>query len=287
MRASLLASLVLTVASCVGSLHAMIDANSPEFVVAAPVEALRNNDILALFKSMPAEEQAKARQEWKDKATSMSPTERAEFDEKMAMLLDPKAVDTLMAMIEPQLKQINPAEMAGMLQMFGGIAAMQLAQQPALAKTGQGLQTLATDLAAWLPTSGIEKPENMRLAITSVVKAAKALNVANADELLKLDLDEFLTRGGAAVKEAKNAFTPYGIDVDTFLGSIALTNLTGVGDKRTGDLTFTAFGHDVVFPVPLIQKDGKWAFDEQAMQQTMAPLRSGMGLGGGGGAGEL
>ena len=285
MRASLLASLVLTVASCVGSLHA-VDPQSPEFVIAAPVEALRKNDIVGLFKSMPAEEQAKARQEWKDKATTMSPTERAEFDEKIAMLLDPKAVDNLMAMVEPQLKQLNPAEMAGMLQMFGGMAAMQLAQQPAFAKSGQSLQTLATDLAAWLPTSGIEKPEKMRQAITSVVNAAKALGVANSDELLKLDLDEFLNRGGAAVKEAKNAFKPYGIDVDAFLASIVLKNVTGAGDKRTGDLTFTAFSHDVVFPVPLIQKEGKWVFDELEMQKTVAPLMGSMGMGAGG-AGEL
>jgi len=285
MRFSLLASSVLACAISVGSLHAA-DLASPESVVAAPVKAMRSNDMLALFKSMPAEEQAKARQEWKDKATTISPTERAELDEKLSMLLDPKAVDNLMAMIEPQLKQVNPQELAGMLQMFGGIAAMQLAQQPAFATTGKSLQTLAMDLAAWLPTSGIEDPAKMRLAITSVVNAAKAFRVANADELLKLDLDEFLTRGGAALKEAKNAFKPYDIEFDAFLDSIALINVKGTGDKRTGDLKLTAFAHDITFPVPLVQKDGKWQIDEQEMQKAVAPLMGGMGMGGGG-AGEL
>ena len=286
MRLRPFASLLIACAAGVSSLHAAVpDPASPEFVVAAPVQALRSNDVLALFKSMPAEEQEKARQEWKEKSTTISPSERAEIDEKLALLLDPKAVDNLMAMVEPQLRQINPQEMAGMLQMFGGIAAMQLAQQPAFAATGQSLQTLATDLATWLPTSGIEKPENMRKAITSVVDAAKALGVANADEMLALELDEFLTRGSAALKEAKRAFAPYGIDVDAFLDTVALVNVKGEGDKRTADLKFTAFSHDVVFPVPLTQKEGKWVIDDQAMKQNLAPLMGGMGMDGG--AGEL
>jgi hypothetical protein len=285
MRTRVLASLLLATAAGLATLPAL-DPASPEFVVAAPVEALRTNDILALFKSMPEADQAKAKTEWTDKAAAMSPTERAEVDEKLALLLSPGAVDTLMAIVEPNLKQINPQEAAGMLQMFGGMAAMQLAQEPSMAVAGQNLQKLVMDLATWLPTSGIEDPVKMRQAIGSVVDAAKALGVATSDELFALDLETFLTRGGAAVKEAKKTLAPYGIDVDAFLASISLVNVKGEGDKRTGDLKFTAFAHDYLFPMPLVKKDGKWVFDEQELQQSLAPMMGGM-MGGGGGAGEL
>jgi len=285
MRLRPLASLAFAFAVGVGSLHAL-DPAAPEAVVTAPVQALRSNDVIGWFKSMPAADQDKARQEWKDKATTISPSERAEFDEKLAMLLSPTAVDTLMAIVEPQLGQFNPQEVAGQLQMFGGMFAMQMGQDPKLAVAGQSLNKLVMGLAGWLPTSGLENPAKMREALTSVVGAARALGVKNCDEMFALDLEEFLTRGGAALKEAKLMFKPYGIEVDGFLDSIGLINIKGEGDKRSADLKFKAFDNEIIFPMPLVQRDGKWAFDQEQLQQSLAPLMGGM-MGGGGGAGEL
>jgi hypothetical protein len=275
------ALVALTAILAIGPLAAAsVDLSQPESAIALPALALKSNDLVGLFHAMPEADQAKAKAEWDKNRSSMSPNDKAEFDEFMAKMTASDAVDQMVAQAEPQLKQFNPQEAAAGVQMLGGMMAMQLAQKPETKDFAQMGQQLVMDVAGWIPTAGIEKTENLRTACTHVVAAVNALGVTTADEFAALELDELLTRLGPAIKEAKSALTVYGLDPDAFLGSLTLTDITGEGDKRQAKLNFSAFGKPYIIPVDLMQKDGFWTFDSDAAQKKFAPVM-------GGGPGEM
>ncbi len=255
---------------------AAVDLSAPESAVTVPVTALKTNDFVSLFKALPAADQAKAKAEWDNSRRNMSPSDKAQFSEQMDKFLAPNAVDVIVAEAEPNLADLNPAEMAAGVQMFGGMMAMQMAQDPKTKDQGALLQQLVMDVAGWLPTSGIEQPAKLRQSATHFVNGVKALGVSNADELIALELDELLTRGGKATAELKKSFDVYGLNVDGLLGSIALNNLVGTGDARSGLLTFTAFGNPYKLPVDLKKKDGYWVFDTDKAAAALAPMTGGM-----------
>lgn len=255
---------------------AAADLSTPESAVTVPVTALKTNDFVSLFKALPAEDQAKAKAEWDTNRKNMSPSDKAQFNEQMDKFLAPDAVDVIVAEAEPNLADLNPAEMAAGVQMFGGMMAMQMAQDPKTKDQGALLQQLVMDISGWLPSSGIEQPAKLREATTHFINGVKALGVSNADELIALELEELLTRGGKATAELKKSFGVYGLNVDGLLGSIALSNLAGSGDARTGLLTFTAFGNPYKLPVDLKKKDGYWTFDTDKAAAALAPMTGGM-----------
>ncbi|MBA3684722.1 MAG: hypothetical protein H0W72_05710 [Planctomycetes bacterium] len=245
------------------------DPTSPEEAILAPIKALRSNDLLALFKSLPAADQAEAEQSWKEEGAKASPTQKAEFDQKLAILLNDDAIEQLAAQVEPMLQSYNPQEAAGQLMMVGGMIAMGMAQDEKSAEIGKTLQALIMDMSTWLPKAGFEDPAKLRAALTKVVAAAKALKVTTADQFFALSISDLLTRAGAAVKEIKAAFTVYELNPDAFLDSLIITKVEGSGDQRTASLQFTAFGRNHTIPVNLEQKDGKWVFKQDALEGLM------------------
>jgi hypothetical protein len=283
MRLLSLSSAVLAAACGVGSLHAEATAPlTPEAQVAAMVQPLRNNDLGTLFKMAPADKQAEAVANWKKVATEVKPDQKAQFDQFLATMLAPNAVDTLMAAAEPQLKQVNPQELVGYVQMFGGMAAMQMANDPSTADLGKNLQQLVADVAAWVPKAGIEDPKKLREALTSAVAAVKSLGVKNADEFYALEFGEMLKRCGGALKEGKAALKVYGLEVDKFLESVKLVDVVGTGDTRTAKAQVTAFDHPYTIPVTLVLKDGRWEVKNEAIEkgiEGLAPAAVGGGQG--------
>lgn len=247
-------------------------ADAPEASVNQVVAALRDNDFLGFFKSLPAEEQAKAEKGWKE--GQQDPAKRAEFDEFLGKLLAPDAVDQMMANAEPGLAGADLVQQSQSLKMMAGFLPM-MAQMPGpdgkprnptpeLTQAVQMGQTLLNDVADWLPTSGLNDPAKLREALTHLVDGAKALGVKNSEELRALELTEFLTRLSPLVKEAKAAFNVYGLDADKFLASVTATS-TGAGGERTMNLGFTAFGRPYSVPVKMTKKDGKWVAADQTM----------------------
>lgn len=249
-------------------------ADAPEASMVQVVNALRQNDFLTFFKSLPAEEQAKAEQQWKD--GQQDPKKRAELDEFLGKLLAPDAVDTMMANAEPGLASADLAANAQQLKMMAGFLPM-MAQMPGpdgkprqptpeMTQALQLGQTLINDFADWLPTSGLNDPAKLREALTHLVDGAKGLGVKNSDELRQLALTEFLTRLSPLVKESKAALGVYGIEADKFLDSIKATS-TGSGEQRTVDLAFAAFGRPYSLPLKMVRKDGKWVPADSSMSQ--------------------
>jgi len=270
-----LSLVALTLLLAVGPLAAA-DLSQPESAIAVPAQAIKSNDLVGLFKALLPADQEKAKAEWQKARSQMSPSDKAEFNEFLNKMLATDAVDRIVSEMEPNLKDMNPAEMAAGVQMFGGMMAMQLAQNPQTKDQGALLQQLVMDVAAWLPTSGIEQPAKLRESATHFVNSIKALGVSNADELIALDLETLLTRSGDATKEMKKALTVYGLNPDAFLGSLALTNIAGTGDTRTATLSFTAFGKPYQMPADLKLKDGFWTFDADKAKQGLAPMMGGM-----------
>lgn len=272
---SALTSLTLAATCWVGDLYAET-ALSPEAQVQVPIKALRNNDILAVFKLAPADQQAEAKANWQKARTEASPEDKAKITEFFNTMLAPNAVDELMAIAEPQLAQINSQELVGYVQMFGGMAAMQMAQDPKTAEAGKMLQQLVGDVAAWVPKAGFEDPAKLRTALTSVVAATKALGVKTSDELLALDLEQLLTRSGPAIKELKAALRAYDLQTDAVLDSFKLSNVQGSDDKRTATAQVTLFGHSYSVPVNLVLKDGVWQIENEQLEKGLEGLAPGM-----------
>ncbi len=254
---------------CVTASAADPAASSPEEAILAPIKAVRNNDLLGLFKSLPADDQAEAERSWKDEAAKAGPDQKAEMDQKLALLLNDNAVEMLASQVEPMLKGYNPQETAGQLMMVGGMVAMSMAQDPKTAPLGEMLQEVVRDMSVWLPKAGFEDPKKLREALTRVVAAAKAIKVANSEQFFALSLNDMLVRAGAAVKEIKGAFAVYGLDANAFLDSFAISKVEGTGEQRTASLEFTAFGNKHAVPVNLIKKDGRWTFNPEVLEGLM------------------
>ncbi len=243
-------------------------AGSPEDALLAPVKALRQNDVLSLFKAMPAEEQAEAEAEWAA-GRDQPPTEQdAKLNEMLQLVNQPGAVDLLMMQAEPALAQIDPQQLGFQLQMGAGMIGMGLASSPEGMPFAEIIQGLATDLMGWLPTSGINDPAKLREMLTHLVAAGKAYGVADSAALRALSLDDVLTRSGDALNEFKAGLAVYGCDLDAFLDSIAITDVAGTGDARTATLQFVVLGKPRTLPLKLKLVDGKWTTDES----TFAPL---------------
>lgn len=281
MRLLSFSSVALAAACCLGSLHAETAPLSPEAQVQIPVQALRNNDFAALFALATVEQQAEAAANWKKAGTAAKPEDKAQMDQFFATLLAPDAVDTLMAMAEPALKQVNPQELVGYAQMFGGMAAMQMANDPKTAELGKHLQQLVADVVLWIPKAGIEDPAKLRAALTSVIAGTKAMGVKNADEFYALELPELIKRSGLAFAEVKNALKVYDLQTDAVLDSIKLVDVKGDGDSRTANASATLFGHTYTLPVNLVLKNGVWTVKNEQLEKSLQGLAP-TGLMGGG-----
>ena len=113
--------LLLLAMDPVASAAVPVDPATPESAVLLPVQVLRNDDFKGFFRSLPAEDQAKAEAQWTDARTHLSPQEAKRFNETMALLLAPDAVEQLLALAQPRLQEMNPQKMSQEVAMFSGL----------------------------------------------------------------------------------------------------------------------------------------------------------------------
>ncbi len=269
-----------------------VDSSTPESAILLPAKILRANDFRGIYDMLPQEDKAKVTAEWK-KAQEQAKEggkekEIGELNQLLAKLLSPTAVNDLFAEAEPKLATINPQEMAQGLQMAAGFLPMMLGQAqpgqtPEQTKSKQALaamlQGILTDASGWVLTAGINDPKKLRSAIEHLVAGAKALGVKDSAELQKLSFEEFISRVGPIVKEAKSAVGVYDIGIDAFLDSVKATAAPvaagTVVAERALTVSFTAFGKPYSFPATVVLKDGHWILSPKngeqfkSMQQMM------------------
>ncbi len=249
---------------------AAVDPSSPEAPILLTAKALKDNDFKQFFLSLPAADQAQAEKSWKDAQTNPAAKDGKEFDDAMAKLLAPDAVDQLMTQVEPQLKAFDPQQTSQMMMMMSGFLPMLLqngpdgkpkALTPELKHTITMLQSIITDAAQWIPTANVNDPEKLRSAFGHIVAAAKALDIKDTKALRALPLTEVLGRVGPLVKELKQALAVYDLQADDFLGSITAKS-AGEGDTRTLTVGFKAFGRGYETPITVERQGTKWVLSK-------------------------
>jgi hypothetical protein len=269
---ALLATTALALATSPLRAAAETDPSAPESAILSTVKALRGDDFKALFASLPPEDQAKAKEQWTKTQGETDAKNSAEFDQLMGKLLAPDAVEQLTAQAEPQLKQMDPAQISQGLMMASGFLPMMLQNgpdgkprqmTPDLQHTITMIQGILTDASQWVTTAGLNDPKKLQTACEHLVAGAKALGVKDTKELHALAFDELLARLGPLVKEAKAALGAYEIDANKFLDSISAKSV-GDGDQRTLNVAFTLFGHPYEAPIKVEKVAGKWVLAKDA-----------------------
>jgi len=225
----------------------------------APLQAVRANDLAGWFTQAPAAKRAEAAKAWQDAVAKPDPEADAKLDQGLALLTNPQAAELLAVLGAAQLKQVNMQELGLVLSANG--SALIDAVAGADAVLGQSLRLLLSDVAAWLPTAGLDDPAKLRAAMAALSGAVQALRIASAAELRALALDDVFRRLGPALAGLKQALAVYDVHADRFLDSLLLTEIGGAGDQRSVRLTFTAFARQHALPLKLRLVDGAWEID--------------------------
>jgi hypothetical protein len=240
----------------------------PEQTLLAWTKVLQADDYTALLAMLPPEVQAKAVASW----TNADSSQDKDIDENLAKVLAPAAVDGFMNELTPKLATLDPAGLAQNLVGIAGFLPLLLQQgQPSAPNPDStpiitAAQSLLSDMAAWLPTSGITDPANLRKALTDLVDAVKGTGITSAADLHKMSLADFLGKLGPAVKKAKEAFMVYGLDANKLLASITASSAAGAdANHRTLTIGFSAFARTYSFTLPLVQANGIWTVPAAAI----------------------
>jgi hypothetical protein len=289
MRVHLLAIVALAVLGSSRLAAGDTDPAAPETWLLSTVKALKGNDFKTWFDAIPADDQAKAKEQWAK--SQKDPESAKKFDEFMTQMLAPDAVDALVAKAEPGLGQFDPAQTSQGLMMMSGFLPMMLQQgpngqprkmTPELQQVVSMAQNMLSDAAQWVQTAGLNDPKKLRGAVEHLVAGAKAIGVKNSDELHQLSLEDFLGRLGPASKEIKLAIATYDLQVDKFLDSVTATS-AGTGDHRTLTVGFTAFNRPYTLPLKVEQQGGKWVPAKDAIPGIEALQQMVPGMAGGDG----
>jgi len=212
-----------------------VDPQSPEAAVMLPVQALRQADFNVILDAMPAEEREKLEAKWQAQSEeSVAEADAQEFNETWGKLTADDAVEQLMAEAQPNLAQMQPAQMAGMV----GILPMMLQQQQQ-----ENPDQIDPEMQNWILNAGINDPEPLRQALTLLTDWAKNQEIATIEDLQGKSFAELVDFANGFTATAKKMITIYSIPVDSFLDSISATS-SGSGDTRDLTVTFQVFGKE-------------------------------------------
>jgi hypothetical protein len=222
-------------------------AKTPEQAIMLPIAAMRNNDLRALMATLPDCERDKARENWEAYRSQSDPIGDARFNQAMALIMAPGAVDSLMSMIEPGLEKMNVDDLADQI-------------ETSLAKAGPAKPDteMVSALSTWVATAGFDDPRKMRQALSCVVDLAQAFGVRTADDLRSLNFDDLLACGGQALPHLKKALAVYGIDLDRTLDTVRVAGVEGSGPRRMATVSLTFLGQSRTLPTAVVEQDGRW-----------------------------
>jgi hypothetical protein len=231
--------------------------------------SLRANDMAALARAMvPPSKLQDIRQAYELKrGEPTSAEDRAEFEEKLARITAPDAVDTLMAEIEPKLIEARP-QAAGATMM--GIGAMQMAiaspESDLTAAQRATLQAALPGIQRWVTTTDFLSSTSMRQALTLITDAARATGIGNLDQLKMLSFEEVLAKAGSVLAASKQAVRIYGLDLDAILASMQVEVLEIEGATARVRTTVTVFDAPISGEIELVLVEGRW-FGKHALEE--------------------
>jgi hypothetical protein len=222
---------------------------------------IRNNDLANLMRvSMPAGQFQMLRGAYEmQRGKPITDEERAEFEEAISKLTAPNAVDTLMAEIEPKLREAAPQAEGGILMAIG---AMQMAaaspDSDLTPEQRDMIRTLTPGVERWLKSTDFFNPAIAREAVTLVTRAAQDTGVQNLDQLKMLSFEEALGAAAKVMAASKRALRLYGLDVDAIASSARFQTLSVDGDVATVRATVTIFDAPLSHNIELRQIEGRW-----------------------------
>lgn len=238
---------------------AAIDTSTPQGAFMANLNAMKNNDLKALMlANMTPEEYERAKTEWANKKTTFSDADKARFAATMQMLTSEGAEDQIMAMVEPQLQQVQ-AMLPMMLMMANEeMINQKIAQAPIPEEQKDSAKAVALAVVDWAKSADLGNPEKARKAVAVIVSTARDLGVKSLDEVEKMSFDDALATGGKVLAGSKQALKVYGIDLDGMMDSVKIKDVKQDGDTAEMVVAFKFLGKPLEQKMKMVKKNGRW-----------------------------
>jgi hypothetical protein len=244
----------------------------PDAAVKESIAALRSNDLAKLLQAtLPADQYAEMKSGWKKaQKETTTPEQAAEFSAQMAMLTAPGAEDMLMAMVEPQLAQMEP-QLDMMVGMLSGMISSSLEQNELLGESEktEGRRWVKA-FSAFLLEGDILSREKARRTVGIVCKTARKLELETLAQAQALSFEQVLAKGSLCLGATKDVLDIYGLSLDDLLDSIAVKTVSQEGDDAVVELKFELFGEKQTVRSQLTRVDDRW-IRNQGNTSTAAP----------------
>lgn len=265
-RFSLTATVALCIAACGrDSAPPATAASGADDAIRTSARLARANDIGGLFEHMlPPAEFARIKAEWSDNKDEVPLTdeERQRFADAMAMLTADDAVDTLYALIEPDLSQFD----AQYKQQLPTVVAMGQAYVQGLVQQSQHLSAAEKAhadqaikaVAEWVQVTRFTDPALVRRAIGIASETAKRLDLKSLDEARALDFDQSTHKIGIAFDGLKQILDVYGFSIDQSLDSVRTEILASTGETASVKVDYELLGTRLTTRSEMVRVDGRW-----------------------------
>lgn len=252
-----------------GAAASATTAPDPAAHVEQLVRLFRAGDVAALARaSVPPSKWAQIQAAWEvQRHEPISDADRVKFQEKLAKVTAPDAVDQLMAEIEPKLEQARPQLPGALLMGFGAMHMAVTSEDSDLTpEQREALRGLIPGVQSWAASTDFLSSTTMRDALTLLTDAVRRAGVQNLDQLKTLPLDELLRRAGPVLTAAKDAAGLYGLDLDAVADSLRVDVLENTGDTARIRATVTVFGAPIFGETELVLVEGQWYGKHTAVQ---------------------
>lgn len=192
--------------------------------------------------------------------------EREEFNEQIARIVAPDAVEQLMAEIEPKLAQHRPQAPGAVLMGLGALQLASTSPESDLTPEQRAALTQALPkIQAWASSTDFLSAETMRDALTLVTAAARRTGINDLDQLRALPLEALIERAGGVFVAAKDAVSLYGIDLDQVAQTLQVDVLQLEGSDARVRATVKLFDAPLSAEFDLVLVDGRW-YGKQTLQ---------------------
>ncbi len=238
---------------------AAMDTSTPQGAFMANLNAMKNNDLKALMlANMTPEEYEQVKAEWAKKKTTFSEADKAQFAATMQMLTSPDAEERIMAMVEPQLQQVQ-AMLPMMLMMANeDMINQKISQAPIPDEQKESAKAVALAVVDWAKGADLGNPEKARQAVAVIVGTARDLGIKSLDDVEKLSFDDALATGGKVLGGSKQALKVYGIDLDGMMDSVKIKDVKQNGDMADMVVAFKFLGKPLEQKMKMVKKNGRW-----------------------------